>query len=155
MASGPDVGDVAPDFALASTAGKIQLSERLKQGAVLLVFYPGDDTPVCTRQLCDYRDNLSVFADLGVEVLALNPQSLASHEAFAKKHCLPFPLLADGDREVCRAYGAAGLLGMTKRALVLVGRDGRVKYRRTDLPVFRRTAAELRQVIARLDLGSD
>ena len=155
MASIPDVGDAAPDFSLPSTAGGIRLSERLKQGAVLLVFYPGDDTPVCTRQLCDYRDNLSVFADLGVEVLALNPQSLASHEAFAKKHRLPFPLLADPDREVCRAYGAVGLLGMTKRALVLVGRDGRVKYRRTDLPVFRRTADELRQVIARLDLGPD
>ncbi len=153
MASGPAVGDAAPDFSLPSTAGEIRLSERLERSAVLLVFYPGDDTPVCTRQLCDYRDNLSVFADLGVEVLALNSQSLASHEAFASKHGLPFPLLADEDRKICRDYGAAGLLGMTKRVLVLVGRDGRVKYRRTDLPLFRRSADELREAIGQLDLG--
>jgi len=66
----------------------------------------------------------------------------------ARKHELPFPLLSDPGREVCGAYGAVGLLGMTRRALFLIGRDGRVRYRQTDLPIFRRTAAELREVIA-------
>ena len=86
-------------------------------------------------------------------MIGLNPQSSASHEAFAKKHGLPFPLASDPKRVACRAYGAVGLLGMTRRALYLIGRDGRVKYRRTDLPLFRRTAAELEQVISGLGGG--
>lgn len=151
MARTPDVGDPAPDFRLPSTEGEIHLAERLTQGSVLLVFYPGDDSPVCTKQLCDYRDNLSVFADLGVDVLALNPQGVDSHERFAKKHGLPFPLLSDADKSVCRAYGALGLLGAAKRALVLVGPDGRIRWRCADLPIFRRSADELREVIAGLD----
>ncbi len=153
MATHPQVGDPAPDFTLPSTVGDVSLSARLGERAVLLVFYPGDDTPVCTRQLCDYRDHLSVCAELGVEVLAINPQSLESHERFAKKHQLPFPLLSDGERTVCRAYGAAGLFGVAKRALFLIGRDGRVVWRRTDLPFFRRTAEELREVITSHSLG--
>ena len=83
MGSGPQVGELAPDFELISTEGPIRLSERLARGPVLLVFYPGDDTPVCTRQLCDYRDNLGVFSEVGVQVIALNPQSFASHETFS------------------------------------------------------------------------
>lgn len=149
----PDVGDPAPDFTLPSTQGTVHLHDRLKERAVLLVFYPGDDTPVCTKQLCDYRDNLGVFAGLGVDVVALNPQPLASHEKFAGKYDLPFPLAADPDKRVCTMYGAIGLFGMTKRALVLVGRDGRVKYRRSDFPIFRRTAEELRDVIGELHLA--
>ncbi len=147
----PDVGARAPDFNLDSTQGKITLSERLAKGRVLLVFYPGDGTPVCTKQLCDYRDHLAAFADLGVDVIALNAQSLSSHEKFAAKHDLPFPICTDPDRSICKAYGASGLLGMTKRALVLIGRDGRVLWRRTDLPIFHRSADELREVIAELD----
>ena len=150
MAKLPDVGDLAPDFTLASTQGDVTLSQRLANGAVLLAFYPGDDTPVCTKQLCDYRDNLAVFADLGVQVIALNPQTLASHEKFAKKHALPFPVAADADGAVCRSYGAAGLFGITKRALVLVGRDGRVRWRKTDFPLFFESTGEIREAIAGL-----
>lgn len=148
MAKGPAVGDPAPDFTLDSTSGSVCLADELAAGPVLLVFYPGDDTPVCTRQLCDYRDNLSVFSDAQVRVLGINSQSLSSHQAFARKHELPFPLLSDPGRGVCGAYGARGLLGLTRRALFLIGRDGRVLYRQIDLPIFRRTAAELREVIA-------
>jgi peroxiredoxin len=148
----PDVGDPAPDFELPSTQGTIRLSERLQKSAVLLVFYPGDDTPVCTKQLCDYRDNLAVFADLGVDVLAVNPQPLDSHAAFAKKFDLPFPLVSDADKRVCREYGTLSFLGYAQRALVLVGRDGKVKYKRSDFPMFRRTAGELREVISGLSL---
>jgi peroxiredoxin len=148
------VGDRAPGFTLPSTEGSISLAERLASQAVLLVFYPGDDTPVCARQLCDYRDHMADFADLGVDVLAINPQSLESHQRFAGKHGLSFPLLSDIDKSVCRSYGAVGFLGMTRRALVLIGRDGRVLWRRSDLPVFRRSAEELREVISGLELGS-
>jgi peroxiredoxin Q/BCP len=154
VASGPDVGDLAPDFTLESTQGPVTLSERLEKSAVLLVFYPGDETPVCTRQLCDYRDNLGEFRGLGVEVLAVNPQPMDSHESFAEKHGLPFPLCSDPDKRVCNAYGASGLLGMTKRALFLVDRNRRVRYRKVDLPIFRRTADELREVLSGLDLQS-
>jgi peroxiredoxin len=147
-----DLEDLAPDFSLPSTAGEIKLSDRLAKNSVLLVFYPGDGTPVCTKQLCDYRDNLAVFADLGVDVLAINPQSLDSHRRFAGKHELRFPLLSDTAKLVCRAYGALGLLGLTKRMLVLIDRDRRIRWRCTDLPIFRRTAEEIREVIADLDL---
>lgn len=150
MATHPDVGEIAPEFTLPSTQGEITLSKRLADGAVLLVFYPGDDTPVCTKQLCDYRDNLSVFGDLGVQVVALNPQSLASHEKFASKHALPFPIAADEGGRVCKLYGAAGLFGMTKRALVLIGRDGKIVWRKTDFPLFFESSAEIRKAIASL-----
>jgi peroxiredoxin len=152
MATTPDVGDLAPDFSLASTQGEVSLSKQLEKGAVLLVFYPGDDTAVCTKQLCDYRDNLAVFEGLGVQVIALNPQSSASHAKFAKKHGFPFPVAADADGRVCKAYGASGLFGITKRALVLVGRDGRVKWRRTDFPLFHQTSADVRRAVADLEL---
>jgi len=147
-----DLEDLAPDFSLPSTEGEVKLSNRLATNNVLLVFYPGDGTPVCTKQLCDYRDHLAVFADLGVDVLAINPQSLDSHRRFADKHALPFPLLSDSEKRVCRAYGAVGMLGLTKRMLVLIDRDRRIRWRCTDFPVFRRTAAEIREVIADLDL---
>lgn len=150
MARVPEVGDLAPDFSLPSTQGELTLSKLLARGAVLLVFYPGDDTAVCTKQLCDYRDNLAVFGGLGVQVVALNPQPLASHEKFARKHDFPFPVASDAGGEVCKRYGARGLLGVTKRALVLVGRDGRVKWRRSDFPLFHQTTEDVRKAIAGL-----
>ena len=153
MAAVPDIGDPAPDFTLPSTEGDVALADRLKAGPVLLVFYPGDNTPVCTKQLCDYRDNLDVFADLRVQVLAVNPQKMRSHEKFAAKHDFPFPLLADAGGAVCKAYGALNFLGQAKRALVLIGTDGGILYRQVDIPLFRRTADELAEVLAECDLG--
>lgn len=150
MASVVSVGDIAPDFTLPSTEGEIRLSDRVRERDVLLVFYPGDETAVCTKQLCDYQENLGVLEDLGVDVLGINPQGLESHRRFADRHGLVFPLLSDADKSVCRAYGALGLLGAAKRALVLVGRDGRVRYSRADLPIFHRSAAELEEIIAGL-----
>jgi len=150
--STPDVGDRAPGFSLPSTQGPVMLSKALEKGPVLLVFYPGDDTAVCTKQLCDYRDNIAVFEQLGVQVVALNPQSQASHEKFAGKHHFPFPVAADAGGEVTSAYGARGLLGITKRALVLVGRDGRIAWRKTDFPVFYETTEDVRRALAGLPL---
>jgi peroxiredoxin len=152
MAKVPDVGDRAPDFTLPSNRGPITLSNALKQGAVLLVFYPGDDTPVCTKQLCNYRDNLDVFGNLGVQVIAINPQSEESHRKFADKHHFPFPVVADTNKEVCRAYGALNFLGMAKRALILIGRDGTIKWRRTDFPIFHQSAADVQAAVSSLSL---
>jgi peroxiredoxin len=150
MSKGPQVGDPAPDFTLPSTAGELTLSAKLAAGPVLLVFYPGDDTPVCTRQLCNYRDNLDVFSDLDIQVVAINPQSESSHDKFANKHDLPFPLVSDAGGAVCKAYGAVNFLGMAKRALVLVGRDGQVRWRRSDLPIFHQSADDIRDALAEL-----
>jgi peroxiredoxin len=152
MAKVPDVGDRAPDFTLPSNRGPITLSNTLKQGAVLLVFYPGDDTLVCTKQLCNYRDNLDVFGNLGVQVIAINPQSEESHRKFADKHHFPFPVVADTSKEVCRAYGALNFLGMAKRALILIGRDGTIKWRRTDFPIFHQSASDVQAAVSSLSL---
>jgi len=144
------IGEKAPDFTLDSTDGKVTLSSKLRGGAVLLVFYPGDNTPVCTKQLCNYRDNMDVFADLDIQVFGINPQSLKSHEKFAGKHDLPFPLLSDPKGAVCKQYGALGLMGGAKRALVLIGKDGKVKWRKTDIPIFHQSADDIRAALAEL-----
>lgn len=147
------VGEKAPQFKLPSTSGEISLAEELKKGPVLLVFYPGDDTPVCTKQLCNYRDNFDWFGDIGIRVIAINPQSMDSHTAFATKHKLPFPVVSDADGEVCRAYKARSFLGTTRRALVLIGRDGKVKWSDSNFPIFHLTADDIRKAIEGLDLG--
>jgi thioredoxin-dependent peroxiredoxin len=152
MANVPDVGDTAPDFTLQSTEGEITLSKRLKKGAVLLVFYPGDDTPVCTKQLCNYRDNLDVFEGLDVQVLAINPQSDESHRKFAAKQHFPFPLVSDPGGTVCKQYGALNFMGMAKRALILIGKDGKVKWRQSSLPIFHKNAEDVRKAIAALQI---
>jgi peroxiredoxin Q/BCP len=148
---GSEVGNKAPEFTLPSTKGDISLSKMLKKGAVLLVFYPGDDTPVCTKQLCNYRDNLDSFGDLGVQVLAINPQSQDSHKKFATKHNFPFPVVSDAGKKICDKYGAVSFLGTTKRTLVLVGRDGKIKWKNTTFPLFHQTADDIRKAIEELN----
>ena len=150
MSAIPDVGDPAVDFTLPSTQGSVRLSDLLRDGAVLLVFHPKDDTLVCTRQLCNYRDNLSTFEDLGVQVVAINDDALETHEAFARKYGFPFPLASDEGRRVCRAYGVLLDLFKLRRALVLIGEDGKVWWRHAELRVFHRRASELAEVIAEL-----
>ena len=146
----PDVGDKAVDFTLPSTSGPVQLSELLREGAVLLVFYPRDQTLVCTRQLCNYRDNLSTFEELDVQLLAINHDDPESHEAFSQKYDFPFPLATDTERTVCHAYGALLDLFKLRRLLVLIGEDGRVWWRHAELRVFHQTADDLREVIEEL-----
>lgn len=150
MSQYPDVGDAAPEIALASTLGPFSLHERLADGPVLLVFYPKDRTLVCTRQLCNYRDHLSMFDEFGVQVVGINQDDLDSHRAFAEKHKLPFPLVSDVERTACHAYGALLDLFKLRRVLVLVGIDGRIWWRHSELRIFHRDAAELRDVIAEL-----
>jgi thioredoxin-dependent peroxiredoxin len=144
------VGDEAPTFRLPSTHGEIDLDEQLGSGPVLLVFYPADASPVCTKQLCDYRDNLAMFQDFGIGVLAINTAPLASHEKFARQHELPFPLLSDEGGQICKAYGASGLLGRPKRALFVVGAGRKVLWRKVDLPVFHQSAQDLQEVLPAL-----
>jgi len=145
------VNDKAPGFSLQSDNGDdYRLSDHADQ-RVLLVFYPGDNTPVCTRQLCEYRDGIESFADLGVSVVGISSDDLESHRDFRIKHDLPFVLLSDPGLEVAKLYGCKGTFGM-KRAVFLVDEQGVVRYAHIEaLAVFRRRAEELLEAISALD----
>jgi peroxiredoxin Q/BCP len=128
MAKHPNDGDPAPDFELHGTGGRFRLSDHRGERVVLL-FYPGDHTPVCTRQFCSYRDNPDDFAALDATVVGISSQSVDSHESFTAEHDLNVPLLADEDGEVAKAYGAHAPLVGTRRAVVIVDEAGIVRYR--------------------------
>ncbi len=122
------VGDTAPDFELPGTGGNTYALADFRGAPVVLVFYPGDDTPVCTKQLNSYNDELEQFADLEAKVLGISAQDVASHEAFATKHGFGFPLLADVDKDVAGAYGTLGPLGFPRRSVFIVDADGTIRY---------------------------
>ena len=143
----PEVGDKAPDFNLLDqNQNRLELKKLLGKGMVLLVFYPGNDTPVCTAQLCDYRDNDAQFQQLGVQILGISIASIESHanRKFAEKYQFPFPLLNDYDSRVTKAYKVMSIAGFPKRALYLIGQDGKILYKHVEsLPIFRRTSEDL------------
>jgi thioredoxin-dependent peroxiredoxin len=128
----PDVGDPAPDFALEGTDGGFRLSEHRGERVVLL-FYPGDDTPVCTRQFCSYRDRDDDLAALDATVVGISSNSLDSHRSFSARNSLTVPLLADEDGAVAKAYGAWRGPLRTKRAVVIVDEEGVVRHRHDHL----------------------
>jgi len=144
-------GDQAPDFSLIDDQGNtFHLTDELGQ-RLLLVFYPGDNTPVCTAQLCDYRDGIEAFADLGVRVVGISADDQASHQRFKAKHDLPFTLLSDPGLQVAKAYDCKGMLGM-KRGVFLLDEQGIVRYRHIEsVAVFRRQRDELLKVISGLE----
>jgi peroxiredoxin Q/BCP len=121
-------GETAPDFTLPGTGGKDYALSSYRGQNVVLAFYPGDDTTVCTRQLNTYNDSLASFAGLDAQLLGISPQGIQSHEAFAAKHGLAFPLLADEDKAVGGSYGILGPLGFYRRSVFVVGPDGVVRY---------------------------
>ena len=122
------VGDPAPSFTLPSTGGlDASLSDFLGKPLVI-VFYPGDDTPVCTKQLNSYNDDLSQFEALNAQVVAISAQSVESHEKFSDKHGFKFPLLADTDKAVAAAYGTLGPLGFPRRSVFIIDSAGIVRY---------------------------
>lgn len=128
MSGAVGIGDVAPDFSLPATGGEvITLSSFVGRPAVV-VFYPGDDSPVCTKQLNSYNDGLNEFESLDAQVLAISSQGLVSHEAFAQKYGLKFPLLADSEKDVAKAYGVLGPLGFPRRSVFIVDREGVIRY---------------------------
>ena len=122
------VGDRAPEFTLAGTGGHDYSLADYAGASVVLVFYPGDDTPVCTKQLNDYNDGLAQFTDLGAQVLAISAQDVSSHERFSTKHRFSFPLLADPDKSVAAAYGTLGPIGFPRRSVFIVDADGLIRY---------------------------
>jgi thioredoxin-dependent peroxiredoxin len=142
-------GNKAPDFTLPDSEGRmISLSEYAGK-RVLLVFYPGDDTPVCTSQLCSYRDNYSEFQKRGIAILGISMDSVDSHKKFGEKNSLPFTLLSDREKSVSRLYDVLDFLGMSKRAYVFIDETGIVKLAFNDLlPVFYQ---QTRDLLARID----
>jgi peroxiredoxin Q/BCP len=128
MAKHPGVGDPAPDFELEGTDGTFRLSDHRGETVVLL-FYPGDNTPVCTKQFCSYRDRADDLDSLDATVIGISSQDVASHREFTDKNGLNVPLLADVDNAVSKAYGAHRALVGTRRAVVIVDEQGVIRYR--------------------------
>ncbi len=128
------VGDRAPDFTLPGTEGTPEshrdhtLSEYAGR-PVVLVFYPGDSTPVCTRQLNTYTAEIEAFREVDAQVLAISPQSIASHDAFAAAQGgFGFPLLSDDGKRVGRRYGILGPVGFYRRSVFVIDGAGVVRH---------------------------
>ena len=125
---GLSVGDTAPDFDLDGTEGRFRLSDH-RGGRVVLLFYPGDFTPVCTRQFCSYAERAEDMSSLAATVVGISAQDVDSHSKFVSENGIPVPLLADPDKKVAKAYGVSVPVVGTRRAVVIVDADGRVAYK--------------------------
>ena len=122
------VGDIAPAFTLPGTGGRSYSLSDFAGKPLVIAFYPGDDTPVCTKQLNAYNNDFEEFENLDAAVVGISAQDIASHEAFAAKHGFRFPWLSDVDKTVAAAYGTLGPLGFPRRSVFVVGSDGRLTY---------------------------
>ena len=122
------VGDPAPDFSLPGTGGREYSLAEFRGQPVVLVFYPGDDTPVCTKQLNSYNDDLEQFSEMSAQVIGISAQDVSSHDAFAGRHGFDFPLLADTDKAVAGLYGTLGPIGFPRRCVFIIDADGVVRY---------------------------
>lgn len=122
------IGDPAPDFSLPATGGETVSLSDFRGRPVVLVFYPGDDSPVCTKQLNAYNDGLDQFAALDAQIIGISAQDVASKDAFSAKHGFEFPLLADTDKEVAAAYGTLGPIGFPRRSTFIIDGDGVIRY---------------------------
>ncbi len=142
-------GEIAPNFKLKDETGKdFELYKNLDK-KILLVFYPKDDTPVCSAQLAEYNDNIHEFINSRINVVGINTDSVRSHLDFCKKLKINFPLLSDEDKKVSRQYGAINFLGMNKRTLVLIGTDRRVLWRISSMPI---TFIKTREIVKKIKL---
>ena len=125
-------GSRAPDFTLTAQDGKNVNLAKLRGKNVVLVFYPGDDTPVCRKQLCEFRDQWAEARKHNTQVFGVNPASADSHTKFQDKYHLPFPLLVDSGQKVAALYHANGLF--VKRTVYLIGPDGVIRYAKRGKP---------------------
>lgn len=124
------VGDRAPNFTLSSaTGGDVSLSDFLGKKAVVIYFYPKDDTPGCTAESCAFRDNYDVFTDAGAEVIGISGDSVASHQQFASKYQLPFILLSDSQNQVRKLFDVpATLFVLPGRVTYVIDKEGIVRH---------------------------
>lgn len=128
---GNQIGDYAPDFVLTDGANEQwRLSEHLGK-TVVLMFYPGDNTPVCTRQMCSVRDNWQDYQETGAEVVGISTDSSESHSKFAIKNELPLRLLSDQQGEITRLLGVKSWLpNRAARAILIIDKTGVIRYRK-------------------------
>jgi peroxiredoxin Q/BCP len=125
-------GSQAPDFTLPKQDGGIVSLSNLRGGNVVLVFYPGDDTPTCRKQLCEFRDQWEQARKCNAQVFGVNPAGAGSHSRFQEKYHLPFPLLVDAGQKVAALYHASGLF--VKRTVYLIAPDGVIRYAKRGKP---------------------
>jgi peroxiredoxin Q/BCP len=125
-------GFPAPEFTLTTDDGQSVSLASLRGRNVVLIFYPGDDTTVCRRQLCEFRDHWQNATARNVAVFGVNPQSASSHERFRQKFALPCPLLVDFGQKVAKLYRASGLI--VRRTVYLIGPDGVIRYAQRGKP---------------------
>jgi peroxiredoxin len=144
----PNVGDLAPEFALPGfPPGEYRLAD-LRGKRVVLAFYPGDFTPVCTTQLTSYAREFDTFNTTGAVLWGISVDDLERHEKFAKARALGFPLLSDDQGRVSKQYGVLGLLGSAKRSIFVISEHGRIVWRK-DEPLSL-TFAEMDEIVAHL-----
>jgi peroxiredoxin Q/BCP len=151
MGKHPAPGEDAPDFELEGTHGTFKLSDHRGE-KVMLLFYPGDETTVCTKQFCSYRDNAEAFGALGVTAVGISGKGVDSKKGFAESHSLNVPLLADPDFEVAKAYDAySGMVKSTRRSVIIVDEEGKVAHRHDHaLGLDFQTVADLKQTLESL-----
>ena len=142
-------GSIAPDFALQDGDGaEWRLSEH-RGKVVVLLFYPGDETPICTRQMCSVRDHWEHYAATGAEVVGISTNTVKSHKSFAAHHQLPLRLLADVDRKVADLYGARSMIpGKVARSVFVIDARGLIRYRNVrPLGLFRPRDGDIIRII--------
>ena len=151
----PAVGSAAPAFKLQDQTGKTHALSDYKGKWVVLYFYPKDNTPGCTTQACEFRDNIFAYRELGAVILGISVDDVASHKAFSDQHSLPFPILADSDKSATTAYGTlkeyVGIAKMARRDTFIIDPQGKVAKHYQDVkPAGHSEAvlADLRQLVA-------
>ena len=128
-------GDIAPNFILKTMDGKdFELYQNLNK-KILLVFYPKDDTPVCSAQLAEYNENYDEFIRNEIKVVGINADTIQSHATFCKKLNLKFPLLADENKVVSRLFDAINIFGTNRRMVVLIGQDKKIIWKDSTIPI--------------------
>jgi peroxiredoxin Q/BCP len=126
----PQVADTAPNFSLKDGSGNEWRLSDNRGKVVVLLFYPGDETPICTRQMCSVRDRWEDYAATGAEVVGISTDSVESHKEFAKHHDLPLRLLSDSDQTVANLYGARSLIpGKVARSVFVIDANGTIRHR--------------------------
>jgi len=129
LAEQVQMGDPAPDFELKDQGGQLHSIEDYRGNWVALYFYPKDDTPGCTTEACEFRDNIFAFKHLNCQILGISLDDVESHKAFAEKYSLPFPILADSAGTTADAYGVKSkYMGMSvaKRQTFLIDPEGNI-----------------------------
>ncbi len=131
QAQEPTIGSPAPDFRLQDQNGKWQKLSDYRGKWVALYFYPKDQTPGCTTQACEFRDNIFAFREVNAQILGISVDDVESHEKFAEKHGLPFPILADPEKRVVKQYDVLSFTGFAKRETYLIDPHGLIVKRYT------------------------